>query len=283
MHAFGQPDQQETTPAPASAAPASAAPASAAPASVASTGPAQPRALNARTVQFYARDWAAFAAWCRNSGVLPLPSDPSALAAYLTAAAARCGPGTLARHLSAIADQHRRYGLIAPTKESSVQAVLRTARRSASPRREPPPSPAALARMIAACPGDLAGLRDRALLSLMAASGLGRAALVSLDAENIRIGPAGIEGWVGEAGGEKSFRLSRDPDFGRCPVRALEAWLRVSETRFGPVFRKIDRWGNVAYHRLGADAVRRILARRAFARPPRRARGGIAADPVDPA
>ena len=37
---------------------------------------------------------------------------------------------------------------------------------------------------------------------------------------------------------------------------------RVSETRFGPVFRKIDRWGSVEHRRLGADAVRRILDRR---------------------
>jgi len=265
MHAFGQPDQKETTPAPASAA---------------STGSAP--ALSARTVQFYARDWAGFDAWCRSRGLPPPPADPAALVAYLTAAAAR-SPGTLARHLAAITDQHRRHGLIAPTKEPSVQAVLRTIRRAASPRRDPPPSPVALARVIAVCPGDLAGLRDRALLSLMAASGLGRAALVSLDAEDIRISPSGIEGAVGEVGSQRRFGLSRNTDLGNCPVRALEVWLRVSETSFGPVFRKIDRWGNVAYHRLGADAVRRILARRASARPRRNARSGLAADPVAPA
>ena len=51
-------------------------------------------------------------------------------------------------------------------------------------------------------------------------------------------------------------------------MQALLAWLRASDTRFGPVFRKVDRWGNVEHRPLGTDAVRRILARRA----PRRVR-----------
>jgi hypothetical protein len=38
--------------------------------------------------------------------------------------------------------------------------------------------------------------------------------------------------------------------------------------RFGPVFRKINRGGTIEQHRLGTDALRRILARRA----PRRLR-----------
>jgi hypothetical protein len=60
-----------------------------------------------------------------------------------------------------------------------------------------------------------------------------------------------------------------------CPVQALRDWLDGSGTRFGPVFRKIDRWGTVEDHRLGTDAIRRILARRAPRR--RRARQAAAA------
>ncbi len=51
-----------------------------------------------------------------------------------------------------------------------------------------------------------------------------------------------------------------------CPARALEDWLRSSDTQFGPVFRKVDRWGNLEHARLGTDAVRRVLARRALRR-----------------
>ena len=41
-------------------------------------------------------------------------------------------------------------------------------------------------------------------------------------------------------------------------MRALEAWLEASGCRFGPVFRKVNRWGDVE-PRLGTDAVRDIL------------------------
>ena len=39
-------------------------------------------------------------------------------------------------------------------------------------------------------------------------------------------------------------------------------WLDGSNTRFGPVFRKTDRWGTIEHDRLGTDAIRRILTPR---------------------
>jgi hypothetical protein len=38
--------------------------------------------------------------------------------------------------------------------------------------------------------------------------------------------------------------------------------LHASECRFGPVFRKIDRWGNIELTALNVDALRRVLLRR---------------------
>ena len=38
-----------------------------------------------------------------------------------------------------------------------------------------------------------------------------------------------------------------------CPVQAPDAWLHASDIRFGPVFRKVDRWGNVEHMRLRTD------------------------------
>ena len=48
-----------------------------------------------------------------------------------------------------------------------------------------------------------------------------------------------------------------------CPVRALEAWLAAADCRYGPVFRKVDRWGNLSEGALHPDAVRQVLLRRA--------------------
>jgi site-specific recombinase XerC len=118
--------------------------------------------------------------------------------------------------------------------------------------------------MAAACPGDLAGMRDRALL-LLAASGLGRAALVGLDAEQLRFSATAVElpdPGVGARNGSLRRAIACGATLASCPVQALRAWLEASGTRFGPVFRKIDRWGSIEQRRLGTDAIRRILARR---------------------
>lgn len=119
----------------------------------------------------------------------------------------------------------------------------------------------------AACPGDLSGLRDRALL-LLAAGGIGRTALVGLDAEQVGFDHTGVTLRLRDRpdDGPCRVRLARAADRRLCPARVLEDWLQASQTRFGPLFRKIDRWGNLEHNRLGADALRRILARRSLRR-----------------
>ena len=112
--------------------------------------------------------------------------------------------------------------------------------------------------MALGCGSDLAGRRDRALL-LLAAAGLGRGALVGLQAEALRFAERGV--LLGPAP-VRATHVARVARMDLCPVRALEEWLTVSATRYGPVFRKVDRWGNVEHAALGADAIRRILARR---------------------
>ena len=126
--------------------------------------------------------------------------------------------------------------------------------------------------MATACPGDLAGLRDRALL-LLAATGLGRAALVGLDVEQIRFNETGVDLVLHTApAAERIATVRRVASLRACPVRALKDWMDASNSHFGPVFRKVDRWGNVEHRGLGTDAIRRILMRRAR----RRVRHGAA-------
>jgi integrase len=120
-------------------------------------------------------------------------------------------------------------------------------------------TPADLMRMVAACPGDHAGLRDRALLLLWAASGLRPAALVALDVEHIRFAASGLaietEGFVGPL-------IPFGPTPSLCPVQALRDWLQISDISSGPVFRTIDRWGNIERRRLSRGAPYRLMHRR---------------------
>lgn len=148
--------------------------------------PAQPRRPASReTLRLYALDWAAFEDWCSKHGLMPIPAETASVVAFLAEGATTLSAGALTRRAAAIAAKHRHSGLASPTADPTVTAILREARGSATPRRAPRKTPATLTRMAARCPRDLAGMRDRALL-LLAASGLGRAALVGLDVEHIR-------------------------------------------------------------------------------------------------
>jgi integrase len=223
--------------------------------------------LAAETLRLYAGDWVRFSRFCAERGETALPAAPTLVAAFL--AGPSSGKAVLPRRLAAIDHQHRQHGFPPPGADPELRAALRQARRTAPVRRRPPgPTRAALERMAQSCRGDLAGQRDRALLLLLAA-GLGRTAIVSLAAERLRFSEAGVT--HGAHGDERApVRLPRSPTIASCPVRALEDWLRSSGTRYGPVFRKINRWGALEHTALGVDAIRRILERRHAAHRPGR-------------
>jgi integrase len=230
----------------------------------------------AETLRLYRADWGAFASWCDAERLAALPADPATVARFLAASVPSVSAGALARRAAAIADRHRQNGLISPASDPVVTALLRHTRRTATPRRPASPRPAQLARMAAACPPDLAGLRDRAVLLLAGTSlgraGLRRVALVGLQVEQLRFTARGLE--LTLPGDDRTGHpprvlvVPRGERPGGCPVQGLRDWLQASATLFGPVFRKVDRWGNVEHRPLGTDAVRRIVARRT----PRRSR-----------
>ena len=241
------------------------------------------------TLKLYAGDWARFVAWCREQGRPSLPASSDTLAAYLVDIAPGLSRGALGRRRSAISTMHRQAGLPTPLLSPPTHKALRTAAKPKSTRSASPPNAAGLVRMAARCPRDLPGLRDRALLLLAAATlrprrrgkqasglldagdetaepaGIARLFVLALDAEHVRFTAAGVELQLrtrtDEAVPSRTVALTR-AIAASCPVRALEEWLRSSETAFGPVFRKVDRWGNVEHGRLGPDAWHRILARR---------------------
>ena len=225
------------------------------------------RVPSSATLLVYAGDWKVFRAWCRMHDFQALPAETQTLTAFLAASATQFSPGTLTRRLAAIAEQHRQHGHAWPV-DDTVRQKLRELRRADRRRRLPLPLQAdELRRMAAGCPGDLPGRRDRALL-LLAAAGLSRSALVGLDVENICFTDSGVD-LVLPPGRRIACgaSLKREPAIAVCPVRNLESWLHASDAAFGPVFRKIDRWGNIEHRRLHTDAIRRIWERRKRRRP----------------
>lgn len=225
----------------------------------------QPRVTRRpETERLYAAEWLAFVAWCRVAKRASMPADADTLAAYLLATAPGATRGTIGRKRAAVRAMHRQHGLPPPALDSSTRAAVRQA---AAPKRLRVERTARVSerravylRLAVQCPRDLAGLRDRALLLLAACEQATVEELLGLEREQASFVEAGVE--LRLSGASAVAILIRRGDAASCPVRALEDWLQASNTSFGPVFRKIDRWSNVEYARLWPDGLRRIVARR---------------------
>ena len=104
------------------------------------------------------------------------------------------------------------------------------------------------------------------VLTEPAVAGVQGEQLLALDHEHVRLGHGQarlvLPGRQGRA--DTVIMLACQPGLA-CPVQALDAWLHASDTRFGPVFRKVDRWSNVEHARLRPNGLRRIWQRRARA------------------
>lgn len=228
-------------------------------------------ALSKATLRAYEADWAHYQAWCRDAGWAPLPAAPAGVAAYLSSMAPTHSRATIRRRLVAIGQRHKLAGETWIPAHPLIRATLRgMGRRHGVPARQA----AAIAspevkRLVATCDAGLAGLRDRALFLLGLAAALRRSELAALGREHLDFRSDGslrllLPRAKGDQGGEGHWiGLPRGKGRDTCPVRALEAWLEAADCRYGPVFRKIDRWGNLSEGALHPDAVRQILLHRA--------------------
>ena len=112
------------------------------------------------------------------------------------------------------------------------------------------------------------GARDRALLLVGFAGGFRRSELVGIDVKHVEPMPNGIAALLPKSktdqrGRGRSVGILYGEDPATCPVTALETWLTAASITAGPVFRAVDRHGNVASERLSAGSVARIVKRAA--------------------
>ena len=231
------------------------------------------KAIAPGTVATYRGDWSGFSRWARQQGVDPtiLPVHPVVVAAWLATLAPSLGRSALRRRVAAIAWHHRSLGHAWQAGHAAIRQTLTGIGRE-HPR---PVRPAAalisadVKRLIAVCPSDLAGLRDRALFLVGLAGAFRRSELVGIDVGHLRFEAASVivripRSKTDQAGEVVDVALPRMRGEETCPVGALEAWLRRAKIRRGPVFRRITAAGTIE-GRLTGDGVYKILRARAAA------------------
>ncbi|MEC7762030.1 MAG: integrase [Pseudomonadota bacterium] len=236
-------------------------------------------AIAQNTLRAYAADWAAFARWCRVSGVSALPPAPDLVARYL--AEIRSGTDNQPP-LSAASVERRLAGLIwsfdqrgAPLdRHHPALRALRTELRAndREPARKHPIRAEDIRAMIATLPYDLRGLRDRAILLLGFAGGLGPSDLVSLDfgggsapdRGRLTVTPEGACLTFSTPRGWSQFAVGRGTTNHTCPVHAVSQWVSFAGIARGPLFVRISRDGTRPLDdRLSARHVARFVKRTA--------------------
>ena len=123
-------------------------------------------------------------------------------------------------------------------------------------------------RILTTLPDTPIGARHRALLLVGFAGGFRRSELVGINIEDIGDRPNGIaihlpRSKTDQHGRGRSVGILHGEDPATCPVTALKAWLTAASITTGPVFRAVDRHGNVASEQLSAGSVARIVKRAA--------------------
>ena len=221
-------------------------------------------AYSESTLRGYAADLRSFQQWCESSGLKPLPSAPETVGAFVEAEAEFVAPSTLKRRLAAIRFAHRYADQPNPTCASDVQLAIRRATRR-KPRR---PNQAlgltfdVLQDIIAACPPDLAGGRDAALISVGYDTLCRSSELSAMRIEHLRRPRLGNWSVLVPRAKSDSAGDGRIAWLSSRTSSLLEQWLKRAGITDGPVFRSLH-LARLADCGLDTCSIRRLVKRAA--------------------
>lgn len=220
---------------------------------------------SSNTRRAYASDFADFSEWCGRVGEPPLPALPLVVARYLAQLAdGGLKASTIVRRCAAIRYAHKAANREPPTNTEGVRAVLRGIRNThgTRPVRKAPATADRLHAILNFLPDSLRGVRDRALLLIGFGAALRRSELVDLKVNDIDWRPAGAlihirHSKTDQVGAGQVVVVPNGHQL--QPIAALRNWLSSAEITEGPLFREIDRHGNVGTEALSARSVARIV------------------------
>lgn len=222
------------------------------------------------TRKAYKSDFRIFESWCADHGLASLPSAPQTIALYIASCVvASLAPATIARRLASISKAHQAAGFEdspASTKHFVVGEVLKGARRTlgVAQKCKDPLLLNDICRLLAACPKNLLGLRDRALILTGFAGAFRRSELCAMAVSDLCFSDSGLvinvprsKSDQEQAGDKVAIPLGEHEE--TCPIKALRKWLSAAKVIEGAVFRGVDRHGHVSSTGLHCDSIAAIF------------------------
>ncbi|MRW91831.1 tyrosine-type recombinase/integrase [Duganella sp. FT80W] len=204
-----------------------------------------------------------------------LPATPDSVARYLAHYADSLAINTLQQRLAALAKWHNEQGFADPTKAPIVRKVLKGIR-TLHPAQEKQARPIQLEQLrslvdwldsqiadVGIGPASLRYRRDKALVLLGFWRGFRGDELTRLCIEHVKaVAGEGMSCFLPFSKGDRQAHgmTFRAPALlSLCPVDAYLDWIAAAKLTDGPVFRAIDRWGNVGTEGLHINSLIPLL------------------------
>ena len=135
-----------------------------------------------------------------------------------------------------------------------------------APVRKKPVLVADLQEVLKRIPDSLPGKRDRALLLLGFAGAFRRSELVGLNVEDIEKTPDGMvvhirRSKTDQEGQGREVGIPPGAADATCPIRAVSEWSAAAKISSGPLFRSVNRHGQVLPRRLSGEGVAMVVKR----------------------
>lgn len=206
-----------------------------------------------------------------------LPATADNIVHYLSDHANILAVSTLKQRISAIAQWHIEQGFPDPTKTSIVSKVLKGIR-ELHPQKVKQAKPIQLEELVkivafldqeiktletGKATSVLRPYRDKSLILLGFWRGFRSEELCRLSTEFIDILPNdGLEIFLPRSKGDRasSGRHYYAPSLEHlCPTRAYQDWIEISKIQNGPVYRKINRWGQLSTTALHPNSINPLI------------------------
>lgn len=207
-----------------------------------------------------------------------LPATAESVGLYLAEHADKLTPNTLQNRLAGLSRWHSDQGFPDPTKSPLVRKVFKgiKALNLAQPKQAKPIQVQMLAAAVQCIDKELVAAkennqkklifqlsRDKALFLIGFWKGLRSDELCQLEINNVTIAPdKGMSIFIPSSKTDKSNqgKIIKLPALSTlCPVNAYLEWIDASKLSEGPIFRRIDRWGNVSDVALQPSSLSEII------------------------
>lgn len=220
------------------------------------------------TRRAYRSDFSHFKRWCDSRGASPLPAAPKTVSLYLSDIMPDYAVSTLRRRLAAISTIHKLAGHESPAQSELVRQTFKGIRRTKQqPKTQKEPLLTKHLNLICKeLSGELKELRDKAILLVGFAGALRRSEIVGLHREDVAFRDEGLEITIRSSKTDQEGKgHTKGIAFGSsqrtCPVLSLNRWLTKAGLQRGPIFRSVDRHGNLGESALSSRSVANIVKR----------------------